>query len=62
MKLLQKIKEANVEKHGAICDNEHCGFHEEFCRCELAEARRNKRMDIIGQNGNTGFGYYEENN
>jgi len=61
MKILQKIKEANVEKHGAICDNEHCGFHEEFCRCELAEARRNKRMDIIGQNGNLGE-HYEENN
>jgi hypothetical protein len=61
MKILQKIKEANVEKHGAICDNEHCGFHEEFCRCELAEARRNKRMDIIGQNGNEGE-HYEENN
>jgi hypothetical protein len=61
MKILQKIREENVEKHGNICDNEHCGFHEEFCRCELAEARRNKRMDIIGQNGNSGE-HYEENN
>ena len=57
MKRLEKIREENLKKHGEICENEFCGLHEEFCRCQISEEKRNKRMDIIGQNGNEGEHY-----
>tara|TARA_R100000951_G_scaffold34501_1_gene29371 strand:- start:103 stop:279 length:177 start_codon:yes stop_codon:yes gene_type:complete len=57
MKRLEKIRQDNIKKYGEICENEFCGVHAKFCRCQISEEKRNKRIDIIGQNGNEGEHY-----
>ena len=57
MKRLEKIRLDNIKRYGEICENEFCGVHAKFCRCQISEEKRNKRIDIIGQNGNEGEHY-----
>jgi hypothetical protein len=60
--ILDHIKQESLKNYGKICDNTDCGMHEAFCRCHKDEERANRRTDLIAQNGNTGEGYYEEDN
>jgi hypothetical protein len=60
--ILDHIKQDSLKNYGEICDNPDCGMHEAFCRCHKDEERANRRTDLIAQNGNTGEGYYEEDN
>ena len=59
--ILYHIKQESLKNYGKICDNTDCGMHEAFCRCHKDEERRNKRIDIIGRNGNLGLHYEKDN-